>query len=239
MSNSVSMPQCIGIIGAMEQEIELLRSQLTQSESHHFGLGIVIYTGMLEDKQIVLCLSGIGKVNAAIATTLVIEHFSPDCIINTGSAGGIGKKLKIGDVVIGSETAHHDADVTAFGYAYGQLPQQPARFTADTTLIAAAEYAAKAFGNVQIVQGLIVSGDQFVHDSSKIEQIRSHFADVQAVEMEAAAIAQTCYRLNKPFVIVRAISDSADEKAETSFEAFLQTASKHSAQMVLQLIKAL
>lgn len=239
MSNTLFKPHCIGIIGAMEQEIDLLRAQLQQPESHTFGQGIVIYTGTLHDKEIVLCLSGIGKVNAAIATTLLIEHFSPDCIINTGSAGGIGKNLKVGDVVIGSEISHHDADVTAFGYVYGQLPKQPARFAADTDLTAAAEYAARAFGKVQIVQGLIVSGDQFVHDSNKISHIRSHFADAQAVEMEAAAIAQTCYRLNKPFVIIRAISDSADEKAETSFEVFLETASKHSAQMVLQLIQTL
>lgn len=237
--NAILNPQRIGIIGAMEQEIELLRSRLAGVKTHVFGPGITIYTGNLHGKEIVLCLSGIGKVNAAIATTLVIEHFSPDCIINTGSAGGLGKGLNVGDVVIGSETAHHDADVTAFGYAYGQLPKQPPRFTSGSTLMAAAEYAAQAFGQVQIRQGLIVSGDQFVHGSRTIATIRNHFPDVQAVEMEAAAIAQTCYQMAKPFVIIRAISDSADEEAETNFEAFLQTASRHSAQMVEQLIRSL
>ena len=157
-----------------------------------------------------LCQSGIGKVNAAIATTLVIEHFSPDCVINTGSAGGIGKGLQVGDVVIGTQVAHHDVDVTAFGYAIGQVPQQPASYPSDLTLVHAAEQAARVFQAANIRQGLIVSGDQFINDAFSIETICREFANPQAVEMEAAAIAQTCYQLGKPFVIIRAISDSAD-----------------------------
>ncbi|XXQ67236.1 5'-methylthioadenosine/adenosylhomocysteine nucleosidase [Neisseriaceae bacterium B1] len=227
----------IAIIGAMEAEIECLKKQLEHLQTHYFGKKFVVYTGRIGGADIALSLSGIGKVNAAIATTLVLEHFSPDYVINTGSAGGIGPSLRVGDVVIGVEVAHHDVDVTPFGYVHGQVPQMPARFTADSDLVEAAAYSAKAFNNARVVQGLIVSGDCFIHSEVYRRHIVRHFPDVQAVEMEAAAIAQTCHQFEKPFVIIRAISDSAQEEAKVSFDEFLQTAAQHSAQMVLNLIK--
>ena len=145
----------------------------------------------------------------------------------------------MGDVVIGEAVAHHDVDVTAFGYEIGQVPQLPARFESAPTLIAVAAEAAAAFEGAAVHRGLIVSGDQFVHSSDKVAQIRRDFAGVQVVEMEAAAIAQACAQLEVPFVVVRAVSDLADEKADVSFEAFLETASVHSAQMVRSIIEAL
>ena len=151
----------------------------------------------------------------------------------------MGSGLKVGDVVIGTQTAHHDVDVTAFGYAIGHVPRMPARFESDPALCAAAEKAAAAFEHAAVHRGLIVSGDQFVHSSESVAEVRRHFPDAQAVEMEAAAIAQSCHRFGVPFVVIRAISDLADEEADTSFETFLKTASVHSAQMVLQLIEAL
>ncbi len=229
----------VAVIGAMEAEIDSLKNLLEAPQTHRFGSDIVIYSGGFAGRQMVLCLSGIGKVNAAIATTLLIERFNPDCVINTGSAGGVGDGLKIGDVLIGSQSAHHDADVTAFGYQYGQLPGMPPRFDSDETLMAAAEKAAAAFQAASVRRGLVVSGDSFVHSESELARIRSRFADVAAVEMEAAAIAQTCTRLQKPFVIIRAVSDSASDEAQVSFETFLQTAAVHSAQMVQDLIRAL
>lgn len=231
--------QTIAIIGAMTTEIELLRSKLSNLQTHQFGQFFTIYTGQIGQKDIVLSLSGIGKVNAAIATTLVLEHFSPDVVINTGSAGGIGTSLRVGDVVIGTEVAHHDVDVTAFGYQYGQVPQQPTYFLANSDLVAVTTYAARAFENAIVVQGTIVSGDSFIHSKAQLDTIFQHFPNAQAVEMEAAAIAQTCAMLNKPFVIIRAISDNANEKAEISFDEFLVKASEHSAKMVLNLIAAL
>ena len=160
-------------------------------------------------------------------------------MINTGSAGGIGKGLQVGDVVIGTQVAHHDVDVTAFGYAIGQVPQQPASYLSDLTLVYAAEQAARVFQAANIRQGLIVSGDQFINDAFSIETICREFASPQAVEMEAAAIAQTCYQMGKPFVVIRAISDSADSEASMSFDEFLATAALHSAQMVVELVKQL
>ena len=118
--------------------------------------------------------------------------------------------------------AHHDVDVTAFGYVWGQVPQLPAVFASDENLICQAEKAAQVFEGAAVTQGLIVSGDRFVHSSEGVTEIRSHFPDVKAVEMEAAAIAQTCYQLEVPFVIIRAVSDSADEKADISFEEFFE-----------------
>ena len=231
------MPQTIALIGAMPPEISLLQESLQNLRSEHMA-DFDIYCGEYAGKNVVLALSGIGKVNAALSTALVLQH-RPDFVINTGSAGGLGSGLKVGDVVIGTQTAHHDVDVTAFGYAIGHVPRMPARFESDPALCAAAEKAAAAFEHAAVHRGLIVSGDQFVHSSESVAEVRRHFPDAQGVEMEAAAIAQSCHRFGVPFVVVRAISDLADEEADTSFETFLKTASVHSAKMVLQLIEAL
>ncbi|MDO4433373.1 MAG: 5'-methylthioadenosine/adenosylhomocysteine nucleosidase [Alysiella sp.] len=232
--------QTIGIIGAMEAEIALLESQLNDLQTHSFvNDNFIIYTGKIASKNIVLSLSGIGKVNATIATTLLSEHFHPDIIINTGSAGAMSADLHIGDVVIGTETAHHDVDVTAFGYTFGQVPKQTARYASNSQLIHTATHAAQSFKNAHVQQGLIVSGDQFIHQINDKARILKYFPDVLAVEMEAAAIAQTCTQQKLPFVIIRAISDGASDDASISFEEFLQIASQHSAQMVLNIINAL
>ena len=222
----------IAVIGAMQPEIELLKGRLNNRESHRFG-AFEIHCGELHGKCIVLTLSGIGKVNAAAATATAILKFSPDCVINTGSAGGLGQGLKVGDVVIGS------VDVTAFGYAIGQVPQLPPAFASDHALVTAAERAAVAFPNAAVRRGLIVSGDRFVHSSEAVAAIRKNFPDVQAVEMEAAAIAQTCAQFGLPFVVIRAVSDAADEKADVSFDEFQQTAAVHSAEMVDGMIREL
>ena len=230
--------QTIAVVGAMEQEIELLRESMANVKHVSFGK-FSAYEGELAGKRMVLVLSGIGKVNAAVSTSWVIHQFAPDCIINTGSAGGLGKGLKVGDVVIGETVAHHDVDVTAFGYVWGQVPQLPAAFASDENLIRQAEKAAQVFEGAAVTQGLIVSGDRFVHSSEGVAEIRSHFPEVKAVEMEAAAIAQTCHQLEVPFVIIRAVSDSADEKADISFEELLKTAAVSSAKMVTEIVKSL
>lgn len=228
----------IAIIGAMQPELELLQSRLQQAQQTRLG-SVLLHRGRLGGRDVVLALSGIGKVNAALTTALVIHSCAPAAVVNTGSAGGLASGIRVGDVVLGLEAAHHDVDVTAFGYLPGQVPQLPERFAADAALAAAAERAAAAFAGARIHRGLVVSGDVFIQDSGRIAVIRQHFPDVQAVEMEAAAIAQTCHQLATPFVIVRAISDAADEAASQSFEQFLQTAARHSAAMVEALVAAL
>lgn len=225
----------VAVIGAMEQEIELLKSQMEHLKTEYFGK-FTVYSGILGGKRAALALSGIGKANAAAVTALVAGRYAPDYVINTGSAGGIGGGLKVGDVVIGTRVAHHDVDVTAFGYVPGQIPQMPAEFESDAELVAKAEAAADAFDGAKVYKGLIVSGDQFIQSSEKVDFIRRNFNNVLAVEMEAAAIAQICFQLDVPFVTVRAVSDAADEQAGISFDEFLQTASVNSARMVMKLI---
>lgn len=228
----------IAIIAAMQPELDLLQQRLVKPETSRIG-AVTFHQGELAGHAVVLALSGIGKVNAAMTTALLIERFHPGMVINTGSAGGVGEELHVGDVVIGAQTAHHDVDVTAFGYEHGQVPQLPARFDADARLMAAAEQAALAFTGATVRRGLIVSGDQFIDSSAKTSVIKQHFAEVQAVEMEAAAIAQVCHQQAVPFVVIRAISDAGDDHAGVSFDAFLQTAGAHSAQMVCDLVAAL
>ena len=139
----------IGIIGAMEQEVALLKQQIEQCVTHTYG-GYHFYSGSINGLEVVLVQSGIGKVAATVATTLLITHFSPDGVINTGSAGGFDPELEVGDVVISSELRHHDVDVTAFNYEIGQVPQMPPAFAAHAVMVAAAEQSVKQIGEVTV-----------------------------------------------------------------------------------------
>ncbi|MBI9108840.1 MAG: 5'-methylthioadenosine/S-adenosylhomocysteine nucleosidase [Spirochaetales bacterium] len=228
----------IGVIGAMPEEMELLKLKLGKFETYSRG-GNTFFIGELHNSRIILLQSGIGKVNAAIGTTLMISHYNPICIINTGSAGAVFKDLKIGDVVISSDVVHHDVDVTAFGYQFGQVPQMPHAFLPGDDLVAMAEAAGKKLDGIHVRQAGIATGDSFMNDPEKITFIRKHFPTAAAVEMEAAAIAQTCHQFSKPFVIIRSISDNADNEATVSFDAFIKTAADNSAKMVLEIIHSL
>lgn len=228
----------IGVIGAMEEEIVLLKQKLGDVEKFSQG-GNDFYIGILDNSRIVLLKSGIGKVNAAIGTTLLISKYHPMCIINTGSAGGIVSGLKIGDIVVSSGVVHHDVDVTAFGYKYGQLPQMPLSFLPERDLIDIAVEAGDKLEDVNVRVGDIATGDSFMNDSAKINTLRERFPEVAATEMEAAGIAQTCHQFSKPFIIIRSISDNADEEAAVSFDTFIKTAADNSAKMVLEIIHRL
>lgn len=228
----------VAIIGAMEQEVTALRDKLTNLETYAFA-GCEFYSGQLNGHEVVLTRSGIGKVAAATATTVVLQRYQPDAVINTGSAGGFNPTLKIGDVVISSELAHHDVDVTGFGYEIGQLPANPARFAADEKLISAAETAAKKVTDHQVIRGLITSGDIFMCQPERINLARQQFPDMEAVEMEGAAIAQVCYQAKIPFVVIRALSDIAGKESPQSFDEFLVTAAKNSGALVEALLDEL
>lgn len=228
----------IGIIGAMEEEVIILRDKLSQRQDKKLA-GCEFYTGQIDGLDIILLKSGIGKVNAAIGTTLMIEMFKPDCIINTGSAGGFHKDLNVGDVVISTEVRHHDVDATIFGYEYGQVPQMPAFYVPDTNLVSIAVRSAKKVSGIQVAQGLIASGDSFMSDHERVEFIRTKLSGLYAAEMEAAAIAQVAYQFEVPFVIIRSLSDIAGKDARLSYDQFLETASKHSAELILLMIEEL
>ncbi|MCK6257853.1 5'-methylthioadenosine/S-adenosylhomocysteine nucleosidase [Fictibacillus sp. KIGAM418] len=228
----------IGIIGAMEEEVIILRDKLSQRQDKILA-GCEFYTGKIDGLDIILLKSGIGKVNAAIGTTLMIEMFQPDCLINTGSAGGFHKDLNVGDVVISTEVRHHDVDATIFGYEYGQVPQMPAYYVPDADLVSIALKSAEKVSGIQVAKGLIASGDSFMSDHERVEFIRTKLAGLYAAEMEAAAIAQVAYQFKVPFVIIRSLSDIAGKDARVSYDQFLDTASKHSAELILLMIEEL
>ncbi|WP_251978240.1 5'-methylthioadenosine/S-adenosylhomocysteine nucleosidase [Salinicola avicenniae] len=223
--------QTIGIIGAMQQEVALLASQLDNARVEHHPGG-TFHCGERHGVSIVLLQSGIGKVNASVGTTQLLTHYRPDAIINTGSAGGFGSELEVGDVVISREVRHHDVDVTAFGYEMGQVPGLPAGFAADPVLVAAARSCIESLGELRVFEGLICTGDSFMADPQRVNTTRTQFPQMLAVEMEAAAIAQTCHLFDCPFVVIRALSDIAGKESNLSFDAFLDQAATHSAKMV-------
>ncbi|KFI10086.1 5'-methylthioadenosine/S-adenosylhomocysteine nucleosidase [Vibrio coralliilyticus] len=228
----------IGIIGAMEQEVSILKQAIENCQEVSKA-GCTFFSGQLNGVDIVLLQSGIGKVAAAIGTTVLLDEYQPDVVINTGSAGGFDSTLNLGDVVISTEVRHHDADVTAFGYEMGQMAGQPAAFTADAKLMDVAEKALSQMEDKHAVRGLICTGDTFVCTAERQAFIRQHFPSVIAVEMEASAIAQACHQFKVPFVVVRAISDVADKESPMSFEEFLPLAAKSSSEMVFKMVELL
>ncbi|KLU19885.1 5'-methylthioadenosine nucleosidase, partial [Proteus mirabilis] len=169
----------VGVIGAMEQEVTLLREKIEDCQILSRG-GCEIYTGTINGVDVALLKSGIGKVAAAIGTTLLLEHFRPDVVINTGSAGGLDSRLNVGDIVVSTEVRYHDADVTAFGYEPGQMAQCPPAFIADPKLISVAEACIESL-KLNAVRGLICSGDAFINGAEPLARIRRTFPDVVAV----------------------------------------------------------
>lgn len=228
----------VGIIGAMDEEVDLLRSKLENRKDVNLA-GTEFYSGKIDSLEVVLLKSGIGKVNAAMGTTLLIDKFQPDVIINTGSAGGFHHDLSVGDVVISDAVRHHDVDVTIFGYEYGQVPRMPAYYKPDEKLVSIAVKSAEKIDGLQVVEGLIASGDSFMNDPERVEFIRSKLPDLYAAEMEAAAIAQVAHQFEVPFVIIRSLSDIAGKDSNISFDQFLETAAKNSAELILLMLEEL
>lgn len=204
----------IGIIGAMDCEISALKQKLQNLEIIN-DKKLQVNVGNFCGHKIILVKSGIGKVNAALCTQYIIDKFSPDYIINTGIAGGIAENLKIGDVVLGEKLVQYDFDVSALGYAKGYMcnginPDKPTYFFSDKNLISKFENMPSE--SLQVYKGIIASGDSFISDSSRKKEIRNLF-NASAVEMEGCAIAQTAYTNEVPFLVIRAISDLADDNA--------------------------
>lgn len=223
-----------GILCAMDEEIKALKTELKKARQTEIA-GITFFEGEINNNEVVLVQSGIGKVQAGMTTGLLIAQFEVEAVINSGSAGGIGEGLHVGDVVLSTAAAYHDVDATVFGYLPGQLPQQPQKFEADLQLIETLKKVAEQ--NQQHVEtGLIVTGDQFVASSEKINTIKAIYPDVLCCEMEGAAIAQVAAQFKVPFVIVRAMSDTGDEEAGVSFDEFIIEAGKKSAQMILNVL---
>ncbi|MBO6257928.1 MAG: 5'-methylthioadenosine/adenosylhomocysteine nucleosidase [Succinivibrio sp.] len=230
----------IGIIGAMDPEIEHLTKDLRDIHKQTIGFAEFI-SGKLADRDVVIVRCGIGKVSAGAVTALLISHYNVTCVINTGSAGGIGHGLKVGDTVFSTKVAYHDADLTVFGYKRGQMAAHPLYFDADAQLISLAEEAALSLTDFKgaIKKGVVLSGDQFISDPDKKLSLVETFPEALVVEMEGAAIAQICNDFCVPFLVIRAVSDCAEEGNAMTYEEFLPLASQNSAKLVLALVARL
>ncbi|WXF95994.1 5'-methylthioadenosine/adenosylhomocysteine nucleosidase [Streptococcus agalactiae] len=227
----------IGIIAAMEEELKLLVENL-EDKSQETVLSNVYYSGRYGEHELVLVQSGVGKVMSAMSVAILVESFKVDAIINTGSAGAVATGLNVGDVVVADTLVYHDVDLTAFGYDYGQMSMQPLYFHSDKTFVSTFEAVLSKEEMISKV-GLIATGDSFIAGKEKIDVIKGHFPQVLAVEMEGAAIAQAAQATGKPFVVVRAMSDTAAHDANITFDEFIIEAGKRSAQVLMAFLKAL
>ncbi len=227
----------IGIIGAMDLEVDQLKSEMTVNRIVTKAK-MDFYEGTLNSADVVIVRSGIGKVNAALCVQILADVFEVTHVINTGVAGSLNAKLDIGDILISKDALHHDMDVTIFGYQLGEVPQMGFReFVADERLVALAKEACeKVNPDINTVVGRVVSGDQFI--SSK--EVKEHLIQTyqgDCAEMEGASIAHGACLNGLPFVILRAISDKADDSAEMDYPTFEAAAAKHSAALVTELVK--
>lgn len=226
----------IGIIGAMHEEIVELRELMLEKEIKEIA-GMKFYTGKLNGKECVLVESGIGKVNAAICTTLLINQFNSKKIIFTGVAGGVDPILNVGDIVISDDLVQHDVDVTAFGCKYGEIPRMDNSFFQADKLLSEKAYnvAKKIFPEKNVVKGRVLSGDQFVSSAEKTKWFQDIFNGA-CVEMEGASVAHVCHLFNTPFVVIRSISDKADHSAGVDFNTFKHEAARVSKEIVMNII---
>lgn len=228
----------IGIIGAMNEEVEQL-IKVMQAEDVKEKAGMTFHSGKLEGKDVVLVVSGIGKVNAAACTQILCDDYNVDAVVNTGIAGSLDARIDIGDIVLSSDILHHDVDATGFGYPLGQIPRMDTlSFEADKDMLEKAKTCcSEVLSDVNIHVGRIVSGDQFVSDKAVKEKIASEFAGL-CTEMEGAAIAQTAYINKVPFLIIRAISDKADDSATVDYPVFEAQAIRHSVALIKDFVSS-
>ena len=226
----------IGIIGAMEEEVAQLKEHM-QVEEIFTKASMDFYRGTLNGKDVVVVRSGIGKVNAGICTQILADVFQVDAIINTGIAGSLQAEINIGDLVISSDALQHDMDAREFGYARGQIPRMDTlSFPADEKLIKAAEASCRKVNpEISTFVGRVVTGDQFIASRAVKDEIKS-WSEGLCTEMEGAAIAQVAYLNEIPFVILRAISDKADDSATMDYPTFERQAIANSVRLVLDLM---
>ena len=228
----------LGIIGAMQVEVEILLGEMKNQTSRTIA-GSTFYEGTLEDLPVVVVQCGVGKVNAAICTQILCDCFGVTHLVNTGIAGSLCAELDIGDLVVSRDAMYHDFDCVNFGYPYGKVPgMDTISFPADENMMAYAYAAAERVNPGHTKTGRVASGDQFVADKALKEKIIAHTQGL-CTEMEGAAIAQTAYRNEIPFVILRAISDKADDSAEMDYPTFERIAAHRCADVTKNLAKQL
>jgi adenosylhomocysteine nucleosidase len=220
------LSEIIGLIGAMDEEIKLLLERMEDKETT-VKAGIHYYIGNILGKSVVLCKSGVGKVNAAVTTQILLDTFGVSRVLFTGVAGAVHPELNIGDIVISSACVQHDMDATALGFSRGEIPyQENSVFQADPALMKLAEQACHEVGQKYLI-GRVLSGDQFISNAEIVANLREEL-DGACVEMEGAAVAQVCNMNATPFVIIRSMSDKSDGSAHVNFKEFTVESSQRS-----------
>ncbi|MBH8597122.1 5'-methylthioadenosine/adenosylhomocysteine nucleosidase [Thermoactinomyces sp. CICC 10523] len=226
----------VGLIGAMDEEIALLLEKMDQAVTQKV-YQTTYYTGTLNGTPVVVSKSGVGKVNGAICTQVLIERFHVESIIFTGVAGALHPDLDIGDLVISTECQQHDLDASALGFPKGTIPfQETSVFPADPKLIEWAARAGEKLEGVQVRLGKVLSGDQFISDSGKVTELREQLGG-DCVEMEGAAVAHVCHLSGTPFVVIRSMSDRADHSADVNFTEFTKLAAERSSVLVCEILE--
>ena len=229
----------LGIIGAMDEEVAKIKEQMEDVETKQIA-SMEFLKGTVKGHPVVVVRSGIGKVNAAMCTQILADIYHVDAVINTGIAGSLNADINIGDIVLSTDALEHDMDAVAFGYPVGQIPRMDTlSFKADEQLRKTAkEICEKVNPDVTVFEGRVVSGDQFISDKQKKEWLIENFAGY-CTEMEGAAIAHAAYLHDIPFLIIRAISDKADDSASVDYPAFEAKAIEHSVRLLLALCEEL
>lgn len=229
----------LGIIGAMDEEIAKIKEQM-ENVKVMSRASMEFFEGTVNGQPVVVVRSGIGKVNAAMCTQILADVYHVDAIINTGIAGSLNADINIGDIVLSTDTLEHDMDAVAFGYPLGQIPRMDTlSFKADAKLRKAAKSVCEQVNpDVTVFEGRVVSGDQFISDKEKKQWLVDNFAGY-CTEMEGAAIAHAAYLNGIPFLVIRAISDKADDSASVDYPAFEAKAIEHSVKLLLELCRQL
>lgn len=227
----------IAIIGAMKEELKYFLAALENKTETQLPNQLTLTTGTIFSHDIFVIQSGIGKVNAAVNVTQLLTLYPIELVINIGSAGGIKDTMEIGDIVIANQTLYHDVDVKAFGYEIGQVPGLPAVYPVEKIYVDLCKQVAHSI-QLPVHIGMIASGDQFVENGIQ-KMAQNQIENVYAIEMEAAAIAQTAFLFKIPAVIIRSISDVANKDSATSFSDFLDRASQNAAIFLVEFLKAL
>lgn len=226
----------LGIIGAMDEEVAKIKERM-EDVSILTVAGMDFYEGKVKGREVVVVRSGVGKVNAGICGQILADKFAVSGIVNTGIAGSLKNEINIGDIVLSSDTVQHDMDASGFGYKPGQIPRMDTfSFKADPELLKLAqECCSRVNPDIQTFVGRVVSGDQFVSDRDKKRWLQETF-DASCTEMEGAAIAQAAYLNGIPYLVIRAISDKADDSADMDYTAFEAMAIRHSVNLMLEMI---
>lgn len=228
----------IGLIAAMDEELDiLLKDAQVEKKESKAQMNFII--GKLYNKDVVIVRCGIGKVNSAICTQILVDDYNVSKIINVGIAGGIGENVMPGDVVISNNLVQHDVDAVAFGYKLGEIPRLDTySFTCDEELVKVAAEACKQIEDHKHHIGRIATGDQFIASHDKINHIIDNFSAI-ACEMEGGSIAQVAYLNNVPFIVIRSISDNANSGAHMDYEKFQDIAIKNSSTIIKNMLNNL